>query len=126
MALKSQFTLLMFSTLLVVVTFVLTTDVYAMYDGGKSVLVGIWAPILDPNGPNVLPVAQFAINEHNKEAKVNLKFIKVISGQTMDVAGFIFDLVIAAIDGAVIGHYKATVWTKPWKDYMNLTSFRKL
>ncbi|KAI8524981.1 hypothetical protein RHMOL_Rhmol13G0192000 [Rhododendron molle] len=125
MALKSL-SILLFLTLLVQISFVLS-DVSAVVRGRKALGIGEWIPIKDLNSTIVQDVAQFAITEHNKEAKVNLVLQSVYKGETQLVAGLNYRLVLTAKDGGVRpGHYLTVVYVKPWLNYRKLTSFERL
>ncbi|KAF5943554.1 hypothetical protein HYC85_017631 [Camellia sinensis] len=127
MTLKSQSQATLFIFALFVITFVLT-DVSAA-QGGRKPLLGGWTPIQNVSSPEVQEVARFAVSEHNKEANTNLKLQKVVSGETQVVSGTNYKLVIATADGGGgggAGNYEAVVWVKPWENYKNLTSFKKL
>ena len=89
-------------------------------------VVGGWHPIKDLKSEEVQDVSQFAVSEHNKQANDKLQYQRVVRGHTQVVAGTNYRLVIEAKDGAVLGNYEALVWDKPWMNFRNLTSFRKV
>lgn len=85
-----------------------------------------WRPIQNLKDPEVLRIANFAVTEHNKEAKTNLTFVAVLKGETIVVAGLRYKLVISAKDGDSARNYPAEVWSKPWLKFQQLISFGKL
>ncbi|KAK6938876.1 Cystatin domain [Dillenia turbinata] len=85
---------------------------------------GGWQPITNLKDPHVVEIAEFAVTQHNKVAKENLKFESVIKGETQVVAGMNYKLVLAAKDGEAENNYEAVVWEKAWLGYRNLTSFK--
>ncbi|KAK4353744.1 hypothetical protein RND71_025938 [Anisodus tanguticus] len=109
----------------VITSFFLHTS--AAIGGGKGGLLGGWSPITDTHDRQVVEIGKFAVDQHNKEAKSNLVFKRVVKGETQVVAGTNYRLVIAAKDGShSSSKYLAIVWDKPWENYRNLTSFKKL
>uniref|UniRef100_A0A5B7BHE6 Cystatin domain-containing protein n=1 Tax=Davidia involucrata TaxID=16924 RepID=A0A5B7BHE6_DAVIN len=123
MTLKSKSLLLL--TIPLLVAFVLF-DASAAVGGRKGTLLGGWSPIADPKKPQVREIGEFAVTEHNKQAKTELKFESVVRGETQVVAGTNYRLVIGARDGAVLNNYEALVWDKPWERFRNLTSFKRV
>ncbi|KAK2997035.1 hypothetical protein RJ639_025081 [Escallonia herrerae] len=115
--------------LLLIIPYLVATafhDVAAAMGGRKEARVGRWEPIKDPKDPKVHEIGQFAVSEHNKEAKVSLKYESVVKGETQVVSGTNYRLRIAAEDGGVSGNYKAVVWYKPWEKFRQLTSFKRV
>lgn len=108
------------------VSFPLIDGTSAAGHNRKPVLVGGWQPIKDVKDPNVQEIAQFAISEHNKTAMTDLKYEKVVRGETQVVAGTNYRLVIAAKDGGVSKNYQAVVYERIWEGYRNLTSFKQV
>lgn len=102
----------------------------ASLGGGKGDLLGGWRPITDTNDSEVVEIGKFAVDQHNKEAKSQLVFRRVLKGETQVVAGTNYRLVISAADGGRRSRsgkkYLAEVWDKPWENFRNLTSFKKL
>ncbi|XP_059664585.1 cysteine proteinase inhibitor 1-like [Cornus florida] len=105
------------------VTFLLL-DVSAVY--GRVGVVGGWEPIKDPKAPEVQEIGEFAVTQHNKQAKTDLKFESVDSGETQVVSGMNYRLVLSAKDGAGSNKYEAVIWDKPWAHFRNLTSFKRI
>lgn len=99
---------------------------YAAVAQRKGALVGGWRPIKDPKDAHVQEIGEFAVTEHNKQAKAVLKFQKVVRGETQVVSGTNYRLVVAAVDGAASNNYEAVVWEKPWEGFRNLTSFQRV
>ncbi|XP_042520858.1 cysteine proteinase inhibitor 1 [Macadamia integrifolia] len=93
---------------------------------GRPALVGDWRPIKDLNETHVQEIAQFAVEEHNKEYKTELKYDRVVQGESQVVAGANYRLIIAAKDGVVSNNYQAVVYERPWEGFKSLTSFKKL
>lgn len=123
MALK--FNCILAVTLLAVVVASLFFHASAALGGGG--LPGGWSPITDTKDPQVVEIGKFAVNEYNKQAKTNLVFKRVKKGATQVVAGTNYRLVISANDGGRSNNrYLAVVWEKPWENFRNLTSFKKL
>ncbi|GJW79296.1 probable inactive DNA (cytosine-5)-methyltransferase DRM3 isoform X1 [Tanacetum coccineum] len=90
---------------------------------GRQALAGGWKPI-DASDPEVIGIGKFAVNEHNKEEKASLNFIKVVKGESQVVAGMKYNLTIKAADGSVDKNYEAVVWDKPWQKFRQLVSFK--
>ncbi|XAR53853.1 hypothetical protein NMG60_11022555 [Bertholletia excelsa] len=112
----------LFTLLILVATFVLFADAL-----GEAGGLGGWQRIENLNDPEVQDVAKYAVTEHNKQAGTDLKFQKVVRGETQVVSGVNYRLEIAAKDGAGgSGRYRAVVWVKPWQHFKNLTSFEKI
>ncbi|KAK9084678.1 hypothetical protein Sjap_025089 [Stephania japonica] len=70
---------------------------------------GGWTPI-DVNSLHSIELAQFAVNEHNKQAHTHLKFERLVSGESQIVAGVNYKLIIRAINGELIQTYEAHVF----------------
>ncbi|GAV65231.1 Cystatin domain-containing protein [Cephalotus follicularis] len=87
-------------------------------------LAGEWTPIKNVKDPHVVEIGQFAVDENNKNQKVDLKFERVISGESQVVSGINYRLTLTAKDGAVENKYEAVVWEKPWEKFKKLTSFK--
>ncbi|KAF6145023.1 hypothetical protein GIB67_013374 [Kingdonia uniflora] len=87
---------------------------------------GGWKPIKDIKNPHVKEIGQYAVSQHNKDVKANLKFIQVVRGETQVISGENYRLIILAKDGAAKNNYEAVVWEKAWQGYMNLTSFKQV
>nr|GMC83678.1 cysteine proteinase inhibitor 1-like [Ipomoea batatas] len=125
MALNSRsVSLTLFS--LTVATVLFSNAVAAPSGGPEGPIVGGWSSIKDPNAPQVVEIAKFAIDAHNKEAKTNLKFESVIKGENQVVAGVNYKLVIAAEDGGAGNKYEAVVYDRPWDKFRELTSFKQV
>ncbi|KAF8369648.1 hypothetical protein HHK36_032334 [Tetracentron sinense] len=92
----------------------------------RATLTGVWEPIIDVKNPHVLEIGEFAVTEHNKEAKTHLKFKSVVRGATQIVAaGVNYLLVVAAMDGGVTKYYEAGVY-ESCMGYKKLTSFNNI
>ncbi|KAL2473500.1 Cysteine proteinase inhibitor 5 [Forsythia ovata] len=97
---------------------------YENFVYATTIVLGGYKPIDNPNDPTVIEIAKFAVDEHNKEAKTNLKFQRVVKGEKQLVHGLNYKLVISAVDGAAAQNYVAVVYDKPWENF-SLTSFEK-
>ncbi|XP_074561991.1 putative cysteine proteinase inhibitor 7 [Curcuma longa] len=93
-----------------------------------GVLVGEWEPIRNASGdPEVRGIAEFAVAEHNREAKRQLRFVSVVEGEEQVVAGMKYRLVLRARDGGgKEAEYEAVVWEKALKKFRQLISFTLL
>ncbi|KAI5672899.1 hypothetical protein M9H77_13263 [Catharanthus roseus] len=92
---------------------------------------GGWEPIKDPSKrQEVVDIGKFAIEEHNKKAKTELKFQDVIKGEFQVVEGFNYRLIISAssTSNLDIAHkYQAIVWVNdPLSKDRTLVSFKNL
>ncbi|KAM0950356.1 putative Cystatin domain-containing protein [Dioscorea sansibarensis] len=92
----------------------------------KPPLLGGSHPIKNLKDPHILDIANFAVTEHNKEAKSNLIFQRVIKGKIQVVQGLDYYLILEAKDGTKICKYEAVVWEMEWLHFRNLTSFKLL
>ncbi|KAK1436842.1 hypothetical protein QVD17_02626 [Tagetes erecta] len=94
---------------------------------GEGSLAGGWKPI-DITDPTVIDIGKFAVNEHNKEDKASLKFVKVVRGESQVVAGMNYNLTITAADADAdadaVKSYVALVWDKPWMKFRKLLAFK--
>ncbi|XP_059636660.1 cysteine proteinase inhibitor 1-like [Cornus florida] len=97
-------------------------DVWHIKDPKFS--AGPWQPIKDPKSSQVQEIGAFAVTEHNKQTKEDLKFESVDSGETEVVDGINYRLILSANDGDASNEYEAVVWDKPWAHFRNLTSFK--
>ncbi|GAA0145224.1 hypothetical protein LIER_05468 [Lithospermum erythrorhizon] len=94
--------------------------------GGRK-LVGGFEPIKNPKDKYIIEIGQFAIDEHNKQAKTNLVFETVVKGEQQVVAGMNYRLYISAKDGETSNQYQAEVYDKPFGEKTRkLTSFKKV
>ncbi|KAI5671234.1 hypothetical protein M9H77_11598 [Catharanthus roseus] len=110
-------------TILLILAVTVFSDVSAALGGPN---LGGWKPIKNTKDPSVVEIGQFAINEHNKEAKSGLKFQEIVKGETQVVSGMNYKLVISAKDGSASHQYEAVVWDKPWEKFRSLTSFKQI
>ncbi|XP_022927105.1 cysteine proteinase inhibitor 1-like [Cucurbita moschata] len=74
-------------------------------------LAGSYKPIKNIDDPKIQSLGEFAVNEHNKQAKTQLKFQKVISGEMQIVAGTNYKLQLTALEGTSSGTYGTLVFT---------------
>ncbi|KAG4196194.1 hypothetical protein ERO13_A06G153900v2 [Gossypium hirsutum] len=92
-------------------------------DARKDALTGGWTPIKNIKDPHVTEIAEFAIDEYNKQSKGNLKLEEVVKGKTQVVSGINYTLVLQVKDETVDNSYEAVVWEKAWLKFRKLTSF---
>ncbi|KAB2078509.1 hypothetical protein ERO13_A06G154100v2 [Gossypium hirsutum] len=92
-------------------------------DARKEAPLGGWSPIKDTKDPHVIKIAEFAVEEYNKQSNGSLKLVKVVKGETQVVAGTNYRLILQAKEGTFDNTYKAVVWEKLWLNFRNLTSF---
>lgn len=90
---------------------------------GWRKIVGGWNPIRNITDPKVVQIGKFAVDEHNKEAKIKLEFQTVIKGESQVVAGIKYRLIISAKDGDSLHNYLAEVWDRVGGKSRILTSF---
>ncbi|XP_038895826.1 cysteine proteinase inhibitor 5-like [Benincasa hispida] len=74
-------------------------------------LVGSYEPIKNIDDPHIQSLGKFAVDEHNKQAKTQLKFQKVISGKLQIVAGTNYELELTALEGTVSRIYGTLIFT---------------
>ncbi|KAH0670244.1 hypothetical protein KY289_024737 [Solanum tuberosum] len=106
----------------------------AALGGGRGGLLSGWSFITDTNDSKVVEIGKFAVDQYNEESKSEFKsklvFKRVVKGETQVVAGTTYRLVISATDGGRRSRsgnkYLAEVWDKPWENFRNLTSFKKI
>ncbi|KAJ4975843.1 hypothetical protein NE237_000949 [Protea cynaroides] len=118
---RSQSVLLWLVMVLMVVSLLVSSSA-----GGRTELVGDWRPIKDLNETHVQEIAQFAVGEHNREYKTDLKYERVVQGESQVVAGANYRLIVAAKDGTVSNNYQAVVYERASEGLKNLTSFKQL
>ncbi|KAK4347066.1 hypothetical protein RND71_033405 [Anisodus tanguticus] len=57
---------------------------------------------INPNDPNVVGIAKFAVDEHNKEAKTNFALVNVLAGGTdLVTGGVVYQLQITVTESHV-------------------------
>ncbi|XP_004516921.1 cysteine proteinase inhibitor 1-like [Cicer arietinum] len=89
----------------------------------NQLIPGTWVPIKDLNDPHVTELANFAVTEHDKQTQSNLKFDKVIGGETKVVGGIKYCLNITTTGGIDFNKYTVTVLEKALLHFRNLTYF---
>ncbi|OEL28918.1 hypothetical protein BAE44_0010063 [Dichanthelium oligosanthes] len=85
-----------------------------------------WDPLPVVSAPLVQELGKWAVKEHDKKAKDNLKFKQVVSGEEMDnqQLGMKYHFVIDALDGNGKGRkYEAVLAEQVWLDRRILISF---
>ncbi|GMI93263.1 hypothetical protein HRI_002995600 [Hibiscus trionum] len=89
-------------------------------------MVGVWTPIKDIKDPHVIEVAEFAVDEYNKQVNSSLKLVVVVNGETRVASGTNYWLFLQATGRAGKRMYRAFVWEKAWKRLKQLISFEPL
>jgi len=91
----------------------------------NQALPGGYSPIKDLNDPHVIEIANFAVTEYDKQKGTDLKFEKVVKGESQVVAGTNYRLTISAIHGSESkpDSYEAIVYEKPSEHFKKLVSF---
>ncbi|KVH96351.1 Proteinase inhibitor I25, cystatin [Cynara cardunculus var. scolymus] len=64
---------------------------------------------LDPNNPEVVANAKFAVEKHNEDKKEHLVFVKVVRAESKSIAGITYNLIFAAKNGSAQNLYHAFV-----------------
>ncbi|XP_022142674.1 cysteine proteinase inhibitor 1-like [Momordica charantia] len=88
----------------------------------REALAGGYEAIKNVNDPYIQSLGKFAVEEHNRKAKDDLKFEKVKSGLVQIVDGTNYSLQVQAIDGTVSRLYSAAVY-KDLKGNLKLNQF---
>ncbi|KAL2495550.1 cysteine proteinase inhibitor 1-like [Forsythia ovata] len=100
-------------SLLLVLTFLVAVS--TLFEVSTAVL-----GLRDPKDPKVVEVAEYAIDEHNKEAKINLKLDHVLKAALQETT---YSLVIASRDGTTLDNYDVVVLVNG--DSKKLATFKK-
>uniref|UniRef100_A0A1J3H2C1 Cysteine proteinase inhibitor 4 n=1 Tax=Noccaea caerulescens TaxID=107243 RepID=A0A1J3H2C1_NOCCA len=96
----------------------------SVVEGG---LLGSWKPIKDVSDKDIVSLAKYAIEEHNRQSKANLVFEKVVQGKEQVVSGKMYNLTIAAKSyGGATKNYEAVVVERAWENFRDLKSFKAL
>lgn len=77
------------------------------------------------NNNEIVNLARFAVDEHNKRANCLLDFAKVLKVKEQVVAGKVYHLTLEAIDAGKTKIYEAKVWVKPWMNFKQLQEFKR-
>ncbi|CAA7395489.1 unnamed protein product [Spirodela intermedia] len=80
--------------------------------GSQSTLLGGFAPIADVHEPHIQEIGEFSVSEFNKQSRVQLVFIRLISGKKQ------------AKDSDVAHQFEAVLYEKVWAGTRQLTSFK--
>ncbi|GAB2212647.1 hypothetical protein Droror1_Dr00020625 [Drosera rotundifolia] len=75
------------------------------------------------NGVEVVSLARFAVDEHNKKQNKVLEFSRVVKAREQVVAGMLHHLTVEAIDGGMKKLYEAKILVQPWLNVQKLTEF---
>nr|DAD39257.1 TPA_asm: hypothetical protein HUJ06_013580 [Nelumbo nucifera] len=106
-------------------SFILLDGVSGTVRPSRSLLGG-WKPIVDVDDPFIHEIAEYAVSQHNKEAKTKLVPNELIQGETQSAGGGTsYRLIIAAKEGSAIKKYEAVVLEKGGTP-SSLTSFRQI
>ncbi|CAH8360793.1 unnamed protein product [Eruca vesicaria subsp. sativa] len=62
-------------------------------------IVSVWKTV-DALAPEIELIARFAVDEHNKQSKEVLEFVKVVQAKVQTVVDTIYNLIIEAKNGA--------------------------
>ncbi|PIN21294.1 hypothetical protein CDL12_06006 [Handroanthus impetiginosus] len=96
-------------------------------DGRRFTAAGVWKPIRSTRNPLAIELGQFAVREHNRQSYAHLKFERVLEGSTqVDGPKLTVWIVIDAQNGSSVQKYNATILEEPWRNFKNLTSFRRV
>ncbi|XP_056168860.1 cysteine proteinase inhibitor A-like [Syzygium oleosum] len=76
------------------------------------------------NSLEVVGLARFAVEEHNKKENAMLQYVKVVDAKQQVVAGTVYYITIEATDGGAKKLYKAKVWVKPWMNFKEVQEFK--
>ena len=109
--------------LLSLVAVAATTASAALGGGGR---VGGYSPIENLNDQHLVEIAQFAVDQYNKQNGAHLQLVKIVKAEQQVVSGMNYRLVIEAKDGGAERNYQAIVYEKPWQKIRQLTSFKPL
>ncbi|KAL2495578.1 cysteine proteinase inhibitor 1-like [Forsythia ovata] len=114
-------------SLLLVLTFLVAVstlfEVSTALGGRKAEVSDTGFKPADPKDPKVVEVAEYAIDEHNKEAKTNLKFDHVLKAAFQVVQETTYSLIVAANDGTTLDNYNVVVLLNG--DSKKLVAFKK-
>ncbi|KAI3729676.1 hypothetical protein L6452_18339 [Arctium lappa] len=77
-------------------------------DANDPILAGGFSPV-DLNDPKVVAVGKFVVDQHNKDTKPILEFVKVVTAESQVVARIIYNMTIAAKDANLLNNYRALV-----------------
>ncbi|KAF8093898.1 hypothetical protein N665_0375s0015 [Sinapis alba] len=87
--------------------------------------LGGWKQIKDLSDPNIQALAKYAIDQNNKQSKVNLVLVKIVEGKEQVVSGKKYSLTIAAKNGGgATKNYEAIVVERVWDHSRSLESFK--
>ncbi|KAK9221286.1 hypothetical protein WN944_009712 [Citrus x changshan-huyou] len=75
------------------------------------------------NNQEIVNLARFAVDEHNKKQNSNLQFVKVVSAKQQVVSGTLYDITLEAVEGGQKKLFEAKVWEKPWMQFKELKEF---
>ncbi|CAL0299295.1 unnamed protein product [Lupinus luteus] len=89
-----------------------------------SAIISGWTVIKNINDPHLKEIANFAVAEHYKQSGEKLKLQSIIKGETRDVVGSNYSLLLKASVGPDVKYYEAVVNEKLSLHQRNLISFK--
>ncbi|KAL8508613.1 hypothetical protein ACS0TY_019022 [Phlomoides rotata] len=86
---------------------------------------GTWEPINDPNAPEIVNIAKFAVEKHNKDDGTSLVFKKLVKAELQNAPYINYRLTISTTDGSAAPPktYQAIIYSKPEDHVLILTIF---
>ncbi|KAL3679183.1 hypothetical protein R1sor_022139 [Riccia sorocarpa] len=127
---RSTFCSMVTLSVLIVGAFVILRAYYSWDNKSMGVqregsLVGGYQDVnLGENRAELDDIAQYAVEEYNKNEGKHLSFQRLVSAKSKVVAGIKYLLVIEAHGDANVKLYEAEVWLKPWEHLKFLQHFR--
>ncbi|KAL1542502.1 cysteine proteinase inhibitor 1-like [Salvia divinorum] len=97
----------------------------AMADDENIGMPGAYNPVPNPNAPEIVQIALFALSDHNKQKKEALVYESMIKAEMQVVNGFNYRLTFVARDTRTsrTNNYQAIVYFQPVPTFVNLVSF---
>ncbi|XP_047957250.1 cysteine proteinase inhibitor 5-like [Salvia hispanica] len=94
----------------------------------RGPLAGGWTPIADPNAPEIVKLAKFAVAQHNFEAKTGFALNSVLKAESQVANGvkYRLEMDVGGGSGPPPYIYSAVVWTKPAMGVQQLDSFDQI
>ncbi|CAH8333044.1 unnamed protein product [Eruca vesicaria subsp. sativa] len=94
---------------------------------GQKEPPGPWKRITDLNDVYYVDIAKFAVNEHNKQADDNLRFIRILEGkEQMDTGQRDYFKIGVNNREDLAEIYEASVFNKEYKNVLTLEYFRRI
>ncbi|XP_077217855.1 cysteine proteinase inhibitor A-like [Tasmannia lanceolata] len=76
------------------------------------------------NSVEIVELARFAVEEHNKKTNSLLEFGRVVKSKQQVVAGTVYYITVEVTEGGAKKVYEAKVWVKPWMNFKELQEFK--